>query len=84
MLKNERFQSEYRSWRIKVDSMSDCNQKTELLELLNKLVNEVKKLDTFHEELVRSHSLPMGLDESKSRIAEIRKKIQKRINDIRE
>lgn len=84
LLKNERFQTEYKEWKSKIDSMSETVQKKELQELLNKLVNEVKRLDTFHEELMRSHNLPMGMEETKSRISEIRKKIHKRISDIRE
>jgi len=83
LLKNERFLSEYKQWKMKIDSLGEGVQKKELQDLMNKLINEVKRLDTFHEELVISHKLPMDMQESKLRISEIRKKIQKRINDIR-
>jgi|688.fasta_scaffold05710_16 hypothetical protein len=81
LLKNERFQSEYRGWKTKIDGIEDNGIKTELQELLNKLVNEVRRLDNQHQELATSHHMPVGVNEIKSNITEIRKKILKKLRD---
>jgi predicted nuclease with TOPRIM domain len=81
LLKNERFLAEYNEWKNKIDDLDNPNLKTELQELLNKLVFEIKKLDNQHQELFSSHHLPIGVAETKSNIVDIRKKILKKLRD---
>jgi predicted nuclease with TOPRIM domain len=81
LLKNERFQAEYREWKNKINRIDNDNLKIELQELLNKLVNEIKRLDNQHQELFTSHHLPVGVDETKSNITDIRKKILKKLKE---
>ncbi len=81
LLKNERFLAEYNEWKNKIDDLDNPSLKTELQELLNKLVFEIKKLDNQHQELFSSHHLPTGVSETKSNIVDIRKKILKKLRD---
>jgi two-component sensor histidine kinase len=82
LLKSNRFQTEYKMFVEKINLVTDEQDKSQLNELLRQMINEVKKLDSYHEELTRSHMLPMGLDDSKHRLADYRKKIVKKLRDL--
>jgi hypothetical protein len=61
--------------------MPDGAAKHESQQLLNKLIAEIKKLDSMHMEMVYSRQLPTMGGEMKQDITAIRKKLETRIKD---
>jgi hypothetical protein len=61
--------------------MPDGPAKQESQQLLNKLIAEIKKLDSMHMEMVYSRQLPTMGSEMKQDITSIRKKLETRIKD---
>jgi hypothetical protein len=61
--------------------MPDGASKQESQQLLNKLIAEIKKLDSMHMEMVYSRQLPTMGGEMKQDITAIRQKLETRIKD---
>jgi hypothetical protein len=61
--------------------MPDGAVKQESQQLLNKLVAEIKKLDSMHMEMIYNRQLPTMGGEMKQDITAIRKKLETRIRD---
>jgi hypothetical protein len=61
--------------------MPDGTSKQESQQLLNKLIAEIKKLDSMHMEMVYSRQLPSMGGEMKQDITAIRQKLETRIKD---
>jgi hypothetical protein len=61
--------------------MPDGPAKQESQQLLNKLIAEIKKLDSMHMEMVYSRQLPTIGGEMKQSITATRKKLETRIKD---
>jgi hypothetical protein len=61
--------------------MPDGAAKQVSQQLLNKLVAEIKKLDSMHMEMIYSRQLPTMGSEMKQDITAIRKKLETRIRD---
>jgi hypothetical protein len=61
--------------------MPDGADKQESQQLLNKLIAEIKKLDSMHMEMVYSRQLPSMGGEMKQDITAIRQKLETRIKD---
>lgn len=79
--KSSRFQEDCARYRSAIDSMPDGVSKQDSQQLLNKLVAEIKKLDSMHMEMVYSRQLPTMGGEMKQDITAIRKKLETRIKD---
>ena len=79
--KSSRFQEDCARYRSAIDSMPDGVSKQDSQQLLNKLVAEIKKLDSMHMEMVYSRQLPTMGGEMKQDITDIRKKLETRIKD---
>jgi len=79
--KSSRFQEDCVRYRTAIDSMPDGLAKQESQQLLNKLIAEIKKLDSMHMELIYSRQLPTMGGEMKQDITAIRKKLETRIRD---
>ena len=79
--KSSRFQEDCVRYRTAIDSMPDSAAKQESQQLLNKLIAEIKKLDSMHMELIYSRQLPTMGGEMKQDITAIRKKLETRIRD---
>jgi hypothetical protein len=61
--------------------MPDGAAKQESQQLLNKLIAEIRKLDSMHMEMVYSRQLPTMGGEMKQDITTIRKKLETRLKD---
>jgi hypothetical protein len=61
--------------------MPDGPVKQESQQLLNKLIGEIKKLDSMHMEMIYSRQLPTMGGDMKQDITDIRKKLETRIRD---
>ena len=81
LFKSPRFQEEYQGYKEKIKKISNDSAKKELDILLNKLVNEVKMLDGFHQQMLSNKTLPIGASDAKNRIVELRKAIVKKIEE---
>lgn len=79
LINSDRFRAEYKQFQTQIESITDESAKKELIDLLGKLVNEVRKLDTMHQELNMRPRLPSGSADSKSSIQELRKQIQTKL-----
>lgn len=79
--RSSRFQEDCTKYRTAIDSMPDGAAKQESQQLLNKLIAEIKKLDSMHMEMVYSRQLPSIGGEMKQDITAIRKKLETRIKD---
>ena len=79
--RSSRFQEDCEKYRTAIDSMPDGVAKQESQQLLNKLIGEIKKLDSMHMEMIYSRQLPSMGGEMKQDITAIRKKLETRIKD---
>ena len=79
--RSSRFQEDCTKYRTAIDSMPDGAAKQESQQLLNKLIAEIKKLDSMHMEMVYSRQLPTMGGEMKQDITAIRKKLETKIRD---
>ena len=79
--RSSRFQEDCTRYRTAIDSMPDGAAKQESQQLLNKLIAEIKKLDSMHMEMIYSRQLPTMGDEMKQDIITIRKRLETRIKD---
>ena len=84
LIKSTRFQEDCEKYRTAIDSMPDGAAKQESQQLLNKLIAEIKKLDSMHMEMVYTRQLPsMGTD-MKQEITAIRRQLENKIKDWNE
>jgi hypothetical protein len=79
--RSSRFQEDCEKYRTAIDSMPDGTSKLESQQMLNKLIAEIKKLDSMHMEMVYSRQLPSMGGEMKQDITAIRQKLETRIKD---
>ena len=79
--RSSRFQEDCAKYRTAIDSMPDGAAKQESQQLLNKLIAEIKKLDSMHMEMVYSRQLPTMGGEMKQDITAIRKRLETRLKD---
>ena len=81
LIKSTRFQEDCERYRTAIDGMPDSPAKQESQQLLNKLIAEIKKLDSMHMEMIYSHQLPSMGSDMKQNITALRKKLETRIRD---
>jgi hypothetical protein len=81
LIKNERFLKEYRELNEKISLVTDQKIQEELFLLLTKLVSEIKSLDSVHKELFSTNKIPSSINEQRTRIFDLRKKLHKKIED---
>jgi hypothetical protein len=81
ILKSERFQKEYNEFSEKIAAVNIDTVKTDLTKLLNQLVNEVKVLDNNLQDSIGGQKSSYVLDETRNRITEIRRQIDKKLSD---
>ena len=79
--KSSRFQKDYERYRTAIDSMPDGAAKQESQQLLNKLISEIKTLDSMHMEMVYSRQLPSMGSDMKEGITATRKKLETKLKD---
>lgn len=78
------FQKEYSTWKSQINEITDNDQlKKELSSLLGELVSQVNFLDTQHQDLSVNNRLSNQSTESKDRLLEIRKTIDKKLKDYK-
>lgn len=81
LLKSSRFLNDCEKYESVIATMPEGNVKNETVQLFQKLIYSIKKLDTMHLEMVYSRQLPSMGGEMKQDITDIRKKLETRIKD---
>jgi ElaB/YqjD/DUF883 family membrane-anchored ribosome-binding protein len=81
LYKSERFQNDLHTYKEEIEKISDDTVKKNVENLISKLVSEVKRLDSQHEEMIINRQMSSMSDDSKTRIMEIRKSIDKKLKD---
>ena len=81
--KSDRFKREYSKFKEQIDAIEAPQLKQDLTNLLEDLVAEVRKVDTAASSANVKFALTNNIPDSKTKIAEIRKRITKRLDDYR-
>ena len=78
LIDSPRFKTEYSQFQEKISKILNKEIQKELSQLLKQLLLEIKTLDLKHSEIIIAKN-NFGLNETKDRILELRKKIQNKI-----
>lgn len=78
----ERFQTDVRQYRESIDKLINEQDKLEAARLLNDLIFAVKNMDNMYVEMVYAKQLSAQGNEMRTKIVEIRKKLDKKIKNI--
>jgi predicted nuclease with TOPRIM domain len=82
LVNNPRFQQEYREFTEKISRVSDENVKSQLNQLLIKLLGEVRSIDRQHEELNRGAKMSTEmLTDHRSSLMSIRQQLVKKLEE---
>lgn len=82
--KSNAFQKDYSNWKQQISEITDNEQvHKELSRLLNELVSQVNFLDNQHLDLSTNNRLSAQSSEAKTRIVELRKQIDKRLDEYK-
>lgn len=77
--KSRRFQEDINSFKNKLASVDNEKIKKEIEALISKLIGAVNDIDYNHQQLIIQNRLPLDNNDSKTRIAEIRNEIIKKL-----
>ena len=80
--KSNRFQQYYQRYLEKIQQIPEGEFKQEANGLLNKLVAEVKKLDSMHIEMVITKQMPSIGSDMRQNILSIRQKLDTKLKNI--
>lgn len=78
---SEKFKEEYNKYQTMINQLPDGTFKTETVQLLTKLVAEVKRLDGGHAEMTVSRKMPTMTTEVRENIVGIRKQLDRKYRD---
>ena len=82
LIKSTRFQEDCERYRTAIDGMPDGPAKQESQQLLNKLIAEIKKLDSMHMELIYTKQLPSMGSDMRQDILTLRKKLDSKLKSL--
>ena len=80
--KSSRFQQDHERYLAKIEQIPEGEFKREVKELLNKLVAEVRKLDTMHMEMIYTKQMPSMGSDMKQDILSLRKKLDSKLKSL--
>ena len=78
---SEKFQKELKIYKEQIEKISDDTVKKNVENLISKLISEVKRLDSQHEEMIINRQMSSSGQDFKTKITEIRKSIDKKLKD---
>ena len=81
LLQSSRFLKDCEKYKSVIATMPEGNVKNETVQLLQKLIYSIKKLDNMHLEMIYSRQLPTMGGDMKQEITDLRKKLETRIKD---
>jgi hypothetical protein len=79
--KSSRFKKDYDRYSSAISNLPEGDFKSKMTSTLIKLVNEIKKLDGFHTEMIYTRQLPSMGGDIKTTITEIRKELESNLKD---
>ena len=82
LIKSTRFQEDCEKYRTVIDSMPDGPAKQESQQLLNKLIAEIKKLDSMHMEMIYARQMPSMGSDMRQDILVLRKKLDSKLKSL--
>jgi hypothetical protein len=82
LIKSTRFQEDCARYRTAIDTMPDGPAKQESQQLLNKLIAEIKKLDSMHMEMIYTKQMPSMGSDMKQDILSLRKKLDSKLKSL--
>ena len=80
--KSSRFQQDHERYLAKIEQIPEGEFNREVKELLNKLVSEVRKLDTMHMEMIYTKQMPSMGSDMKQDILTLRKKLDSKLKSL--
>ena len=81
LLQSSRFLKDCEKYEAVIATMPEGSVKNETMQLLQKLIYSIKKLDNMHLEMIYSRQLPTMGGDMKQEITDLRKKLETRIKD---
>lgn len=78
---NERFVKEFNEFNEKISKITNERLKSELVDLLNQLLFEVRKIDRQHHDAMLGIKLPTAVKENRDVITNLRKQIHRRLSE---
>lgn len=78
---SDRFKTEFKSFQQRIDAITNENIKKELNDKMLQLLKEVRAIDQQHKDVWRTGQLPSMVTETRSNLTDIRKHINKRLDD---
>lgn len=78
---NKKFREEFERFQNQISQITNENLKLELSGLLKDMLSEVRLIDQQHNQLFERKSLPTTVVDNRSKLLEIRKKIEKKLKD---
>jgi hypothetical protein len=82
LIKSTRFQEDCARYRTAIDAIPDGPAKQESQQLLNKLIAEIKKLDSMHMEMIYTKQIPSIGSDMRQNILSIRQKLDTKLKNI--
>jgi hypothetical protein len=82
LIKSTRFQEDCEKYRTAIASMPEGAAKQESQQLLNKLIAEIKKLDSMHMEMIYTKQMPSMGSDMKQNILTLRKKLDSKLKSL--
>jgi hypothetical protein len=79
--KSSRFKKDYDRYSSAISNLPESDFKSKMISTLANLVNEIKKLDGFHTEMVYTGQLPSMGGDIKSAISQFRKDLESNLKD---
>ena len=80
---SERFINEYNDFKNRINQIDNDSLRNELFSLLKQLLENVRKLDQQHQQLLVERRLPSTSENIKHDIINIRKSIYKRLEKVK-
>ena len=78
----ERFKNDHKRYLAKIQQIPEGAFKQEVKELLNKLISEVRKLDSMHMEMIYTKQMPSMGSDIKQDILTLRKKLDSKLKSL--
>ena len=82
LIKSTRFQEDCAKYHAAIDSMPEGAAKQESQQLLNKLIAEIKKLDSMHMEMIYARQMPSMGSDMRQDILVLRKKLDSKLKSL--
>lgn len=81
--KSTAFQNDLKRYNMVLEKISDDLVKNEFQKLISALIQEVKRMDDLHSEMIYNKQMPSLGTEKRSNIMQIRKQLEQRVKEFK-